>query len=138
MVGSASFQDFRSNASPVVPNLQSYSLIRIPDVRFDVIRVCMVECISQCLRSDAIDFVLNDRAQVPRWTFNNETERRGAVTPVIRVQQRLPEPEPAPLEIAARAPDPEPAPSLIVEQEPVLDMDDLDTPAYLRQGRLLN
>ncbi len=33
------------------------------------------------------------------------------------------------------APEPEPAPALIAEPEPVLDLDDLDTPAYLRQGR---
>ncbi len=31
-----------------------------------------------------------------------------------------------------------PEPELIVEPEPALDLDDLDTPAYLRQGRLLN
>ena len=68
-------------------------------------------------------------------------ERRGSVTPVIRVQQRLPEPEPVrEHEIAASAPvpEPEPAPALVAEPEPVLDLDDLDTPAYLRQGRLLN
>jgi cell division protein FtsZ len=32
----------------------------------------------------------------------------------------------------------EPEPPLIAESDPVLDLDDLDTPAYLRQGRLLN
>jgi hypothetical protein len=31
--------------------------------------------------------------------------------------------------------DPEPQPTLIEDAEPI-DMDDLDTPAYLRQGRL--
>ncbi len=62
-------------------------------------------------------------------------ERRGIVTPVIRVQQRLPEPDQE-IEIAARAVDAEPA--AIIEPEPVIDLDDLDTPAYLRQGRLLN
>jgi hypothetical protein len=35
-------------------------------------------------------------------------------------------------------PEPEAEPALIAEADPVLDMDDLDTPAYLRQGRLLN
>jgi hypothetical protein len=35
-------------------------------------------------------------------------------------------------------PEPEPEPALVAEAEPMLDMDDLDTPAYLRQGRLLN
>ena len=39
-----------------------------------------------------------------------------------------------------RQPEPEPEPMLMAEADPVLemDMDDLDTPAYLRQGRLLN
>jgi cell division protein FtsZ len=60
-----------------------------------------------------------------------------AVVPVIKVV-RPPEPEPVfevePVHVAA----PEPAPELMAEADPVLDMDDLDTPAYLRQGRLLN
>jgi len=48
-------------------------------------------------------------------------------------------PAPAPIPVAepvAAAPAPEPVP--IAEPEPVIDLDDLDTPAYLRQGRLLN
>jgi len=68
-------------------------------------------------------------------------ERRGLVTPVVRVQPRLADPEPE-IERLAPAPPPaaEPEPALIAEADPVmdLDMDDLDTPAYLRQGRLLN
>ena len=68
-------------------------------------------------------------------------ERRGLVTPVVRVQPRLADPEPE-IERLAPAPPPaaEPEPGLIAEADPVmdLDMDDLDTPAYLRQGRLLN
>jgi hypothetical protein len=57
--------------------------------------------------------------------------------------------------VAAPAPVAEPAPEIVpaaeepvIEQmtlpdtepepEPLLDLDDLDTPAYLRQGRLLN
>jgi cell division protein FtsZ len=41
--------------------------------------------------------------------------------------------------VAAAPPaEPEPEPMLIAESDPVLDLDDLDTPAYLRQGRLLN
>ena len=68
-------------------------------------------------------------------------ERRGLVTPVVRVQPRLADPEPE-IERLAPAPPPaaEPEPTLIAEADPVmdLDMDDLDTPAYLRQGRLLN
>jgi len=46
---------------------------------------------------------------------------------------RMPEPEPEPEPIAL-----EPEPVLMQEAEPILDLDDLDTPAYLRQGRLLN
>ncbi len=65
-------------------------------------------------------------------------ERRGVVT-VTRVTEPDPEPEPAVEEIAAApVPEPEPEPEVIAEPEPMLDLDDLDTPAYLRQGRLLN
>jgi cell division protein FtsZ len=47
------------------------------------------------------------------------------------------EPEPAP---PAAEPEPEPAPEsvLMADAEPPIDLEDLDTPAYLRQGRLLN
>ena len=38
----------------------------------------------------------------------------------------------------AAPPEPDLQPTLIAESDPVLDLDDLDTPAYLRQGRLLN
>src|SRR4051794_38614955 len=58
-------------------------------------------------------------------------ERRGTVTPVIRVQHRLPEPEPERViepVAAAPAPEPQPVMQLMPEPEPVLDMDDLDTP----------
>jgi cell division protein FtsZ len=64
-------------------------------------------------------------------------ERRGVV-PVIRVQQPEPEPEPIVEEVAAAAPEPEPEPEPAAETEQMMDLDDLDTPAYLRQGRLLN
>jgi cell division protein FtsZ len=72
-------------------------------------------------------------------------ERRGSVVPVIRVQpeprMRLPEPEPEPVFIpepeAVSEPMQEPV-LAAAEPEPMLDLDDLDTPAYLRQGRLLN
>jgi cell division protein FtsZ len=75
-------------------------------------------------------------------------ERRGTVTPVIRVQPRPPELEPEPVferpPVPASAPAPQPQadpePMLLAEADPMmeLDLDDLDTPAYLRQGRLLN
>jgi cell division protein FtsZ len=72
-------------------------------------------------------------------------ERRSTVTPVIRMQPepvkfREPEPEffPEPVAQPDPEPEPEPEPVMIAEAEPMLDMDDLDTPAYLRNGRLLN
>jgi cell division protein FtsZ len=64
-------------------------------------------------------------------------EVRGPVIPVVRVQAP-PEPEPVhEPQYAAVAPEPEPVPPA-PEAEPILDLDDLDTPAYLRQGTLLN
>ncbi len=62
-----------------------------------------------------------------------------SVTPVVRVARPV-EPEipvelPPPLAIQPE-PEPEPEPMLISETEPLLDMDDLDTPAYLRQNRV--
>ena len=66
-------------------------------------------------------------------------ERRGSVIPVIKVQQRPPDPAPLPdLSYTAAPPEPEPVHIPVAEPEPVLDLDDLDTPAYLRQGTLLN
>jgi cell division protein FtsZ len=71
-------------------------------------------------------------------------ERRGTAPPVVRVQQRLSEPEPEPAVEHSPAPAPpppaDPEPMLLAESDPMLDldMDDLDTPAYLRQSRLLN
>ncbi len=55
--------------------------------------------------------------------------------------ERLPEPEP--VEVILPEPPPvvyrEPEPAVMVaEAAPVLDMDDMEMPAYLRQGRLLN
>lgn len=73
-----------------------------------------------------------------------ETRSTG-ITPVIRVpapEVFMPEPEPEPVPAAIfipePLPEPEPDPVMVAEAEPMLDMDDLDTPAYLRQGRLLN
>jgi cell division protein FtsZ len=61
----------------------------------------------------------------------------GSVVPVVKVTRPV---EPEPIVEIERIPvtEPEPAPALIAEADPVIDMDDLDTPAYLRQGRLLN
>ena len=64
----------------------------------------------------------------------------------IRIQARLPEPiAAAPATPAPPAPPiierlPEPEPELMVDSdpEPLLDLDDVETPAFLRQGRLLN
>jgi cell division protein FtsZ len=72
-------------------------------------------------------------------------ERRVA-TPVARIPEPIaepvaepiaepPQPEPEP-PVVEPEPAPEPEPSLIDENDPPIDMDDLDTPAYLRQGRL--
>ncbi|MGP8244658.1 MAG: cell division protein FtsZ [Bryobacteraceae bacterium] len=54
-------------------------------------------------------------------------------------------PEPEPLPMPVRIPEPVmepdpvmPEPALLSDADPVIDLDDLDTPAYLRQGRLLN
>jgi len=78
-------------------------------------------------------------------------DRRPSPTPVIRMQtepvfvrEREREPEPGPVFVseptaAEREAESEPEPVLVaVEAEPMLDLDDLDTPAYLRHGRLLN
>jgi cell division protein FtsZ len=40
--------------------------------------------------------------------------------------------------VAAAPPEPEPEPVVNGEPEPPYDPEDLDTPAYMRQGRLLN
>lgn len=63
-------------------------------------------------------------------------ERRRAAE--VAAQPRLPEPEPEPEPVAEPEPALEPETVLMAEAEPVIDLDDLDTPAYLRQGRLLN
>jgi cell division protein FtsZ len=61
-------------------------------------------------------------------------EARRAAEPEIETREPAPEPVPA------AEPEPEfaPEPLLIAQADPVPDLDDLDTPAYLRQGRLLN
>ncbi len=66
-------------------------------------------------------------------------ERRGVV-PVTRIAEPEAEPEPVVREAAAAQAEPaaETEPEMVAETEPMLDLDDLDTPAYLRQGRLLN
>ena len=63
--------------------------------------------------------------------------------PIVRAMPKAPEPEPffppaQPEPAPVIEPDPEPEPAMIAEADPMLDLDDLDTPAYLRQGRLLN
>jgi len=73
------------------------------------------------------------------------------LVPEIRIQ--APPPEAAPVYAAAPVaavpvyepqqtmelePEPLPEPVMVAEPEPMLDIDDLDTPAYLRQNRLLN
>jgi len=53
----------------------------------------------------------------------------------VEAETSMFEPEPAEPE---PEPELEPEPMLIAEADPMPDLDDLDTPAYLRQGRLLN
>ncbi|HEY7389719.1 MAG TPA: cell division protein FtsZ [Bryobacteraceae bacterium] len=66
----------------------------------------------------------------------------------LRIEPRVPEPVPAPAPEILADPEhlprdmefeaePEPIP-IVAPEAPVLDLDDLDTPAYLRQRRLLN
>jgi hypothetical protein len=50
----------------------------------------------------------------------------------------VPEPEPEPEPEIEMLAEPEPVPTLVDNGILDLDMDDVDTPAYLRQGRMLN
>jgi cell division protein FtsZ len=63
------------------------------------------------------------------------------VIPEIRVQPRWPEPEPVveePEPVVEPEPEPELEVAVMADTEPPVDLEDLDTPAYLRQGHLLN
>ena len=64
-------------------------------------------------------------------------ERRRAPEPMV-VETREPEPEPERKPFTEPEPELEPEPVLMAEAESPLDLEDLETPAYLRQGRLLN
>jgi cell division protein FtsZ len=80
--------------------------------------------------------------QKERDTFFHQSEPV-IVRPAPSMPEMLPEPLPAAEPEPVMQMEPEPEPEMLVEPEeaeaePVLDMDDLDTPAYLRQGRLLN
>jgi cell division protein FtsZ len=74
--------------------------------------------------------------------FQKEQESlvRPREAPLIRPQPSMPEPLPEP--VPEIEPEPvmqlEPESQPAAEPEPVIEIDDLDTPAYLRQGRLLN
>jgi len=59
-------------------------------------------------------------------------------TPELKIEVRTPEPEFEPEPVRELEPEPEPEPLLMADADPIPDMDDLDTPAYLRQSRLLN
>ncbi|HUI56763.1 MAG TPA: cell division protein FtsZ [Bryobacteraceae bacterium] len=63
-------------------------------------------------------------------------ERR--IVQEVRVQPRLPEPVPVPVPPPIVEPHIEPEPEMVTEAEPMLDLEDVETPAYLRQGRMLN
>ena len=63
---------------------------------------------------------------------------RAAAMPIVNPEPRIPEPLPEPEPVVEPGPmaaaEPEPAPAMIADEaEPMLDLDDLDTPAYLRQ-----
>ena len=63
------------------------------------------------------------------------------VKPVTVESRLLARPEPTPERAPEMEPTPDPQPEpepAIMAAEPVYDPDDLDTPAYLRQGRLIN
>jgi cell division protein FtsZ len=59
------------------------------------------------------------------------------LSPVISMQP-MPVAPPPPPPVMHVEPEPERDTPVMAEPEPVMDLDDLDTPAYLRQGRLLN
>jgi cell division protein FtsZ len=68
-------------------------------------------------------------------------ERYGHPIPVIRGETRTAAPR-APEPLPEVEPEPAPAAEAVngkaAEPEPIMDLEDLDTPAYMRQGRLLN
>jgi len=67
-----------------------------------------------------------------------ERREAAAAAPPAWLHAPAPEQVPAPEPAAVLEPEPEAEPELAAEMDPVIDLDDLDTPAYLRQGRLLN
>src|SRR5579875_2208950 len=90
------------------------------------------------------------RAVAPRAEFRPEPRSEIRVEPPlvepepVRAPEIFPEPEPQPLPAALEfeaelEPEAEPEPlPLAAPDPPALDLDDLDTPAYLRQRRLVN
>src|SRR5215475_379075 len=92
---------------------------------------------------DAVKITVIATGFTPETAPQPERRTSTGLVSVVRVQSRPPQPEPAPMpEVLPLPPPAEPdvpsEPELIAETDPVIDMDDLDTPAYLRQGRLLN
>jgi cell division protein FtsZ len=96
--------------------------------------------------ADAVKITVIATGFTPQAVSRPDRHMAFAATPgpaPVRVEPRLPEPEPIPAAVPEPpAPvvylEPEPAPSLIADASPVLDLEDLDMPAYLTQGRLLN
>jgi cell division protein FtsZ len=87
---------------------------------------------------DSVKITVIATGFVPESVSN--AERRTVVPappPPPRWSKPEAEPEPEPVAFEPE-PEPEPEPVRMAEPEPMLDLDDLDTPAYLRQGRLLN
>jgi hypothetical protein len=64
------FASFRHNsridALSIIPNAQLERASAIPDIRFDIARLCVAERISYGLAGNRIDLVAQDRMQFPR------------------------------------------------------------------------
>jgi cell division protein FtsZ len=86
---------------------------------------------------DSVKITVIATGFVPESVAKLERRTMVADPPSPRWSEPEPEPEPEPVAFEPE-PEPEPEPVLRAEPEPMLDLDDLDTPAYLRQGRLLN
>src|SRR5439155_23037639 len=70
-------KNLRVNAAPVIPDPQTKASFVIPDFHFDLPRLCVPEGIAHCLARNPVDFVADDRMQVPRRAFHLHTEERG-------------------------------------------------------------
>src|SRR5271165_4104998 len=65
VAGAALSRDFRINAASVITDTQAQQLFAIRDFRFYMARLRVVESVAHGLTGDAVDFVAEDRMQVP-------------------------------------------------------------------------